>query len=80
MSLQPVAEDVAEPHERREADAPQLKMIDELLQIDRPVDLFRRVNLDVTVLADRKVPLSPAGNFIHFGGVDRSPRITDVVS
>ncbi len=78
--LQAMPQDVSKPHERRQADASQLQVIDQLLQVDRPVGLLCRVNLDVTVLADRKVPLPPAGNFIHFGGVDRGPRITDVVS
>ncbi len=50
--LQPVLEDVAESHERRQADAAQLQMVDQLLQIDRAVRLFRRVDFDVTVFAD----------------------------
>ncbi len=78
--LQAMPQDVPKPHERRQADAPELQVIDQLLQVDRALRLLRRVNLDVTVLAYRKVPLPPAGNLIHFGGVDRRPRITDVVS
>ena len=78
--LQAVPQDVAEPHERRQADAAQLQVIDELLQIDRPIGLFRRMDLDVSVLADRKIPLSPAGDLIDLGGVNGGPGVTDVVS
>ena len=72
-------QDVSKPYQRRQVDAPQLQMIDQLLQVDRAVNLFRRVDLDVSVLANRKVALPPAGNLVHLGGIDRGPGFPDVV-
>jgi len=34
-------------------------VIDELLQIDRPLRVLGGVDADVTVRADRKIPLTP---------------------
>ena len=77
--LQPVLQDVAEANQRRQADAAKLEMIDQLLQIDRPARLLRRMDLDVAVLADGEVSLPPAGDLVHLSGIDGGPGFSDVV-
>ena len=77
--LQPVLQDVAEPNQRRKADAAKLEVIDQLLQIDRPVGFLRRMDFDVSVVANGEVSLPPAGNLVHLGGIDRGPGFPDVV-
>ena len=77
--LQPMLKDVAKPNQRRKADPTKLEMIDQLLQIDRPVRFFRGMDFDVTVVANGEVSLPPAGNLVHLGGIDRGPGFPDVV-
>src|ERR1700691_2913767 len=72
-------QDAAEPNQRRQADAAQLQVIDQLLEIDRPVGVFRRVNLDLSVVADREVALAPAGDFVQLGRVGSRPALTYIV-
>ena len=77
--LEPMLQDVAEADERRQADAAQLQVIDQLLEIDRPARLLGRVDLDLTVLTDGEVALAPAGDLVELGGVDVGPGLAHVV-
>ena len=47
------------------ADPAQLQVIDELLEVDRAVGLLGRVDLDLTVGANREVALAPAFHFVQ---------------
>ena len=64
-----VAEDVAEPDEHRQPDAAQQQVIGQLLQIDRPRRILRRMHEHVPGRRDREVALAPAVHLVEIGGV-----------
>ena len=72
---EPLPEDVAEADEDRQADAAQLQVIDQLLQVDPALGILRRVDADVAVRADGEVALAPALDLVELGGVGDRPRI-----
>ena len=49
---EPLAKNVPEANQNRQADAAQLQMIDKLLEIDRPFGIFGDVNAEMTVGTD----------------------------
>ena len=60
--LEPVPQDVAEPDEDRAGRCRAGRRFSvRLLQVDEPVGLLRRVDVDVATLADREVALRPSG-------------------
>ena len=60
----------------RQIDAAQLQAVDQLLQIDRAGRVLGRMHEDVAVIRDREVALSPAGDFVQFGGVVDGENLT----
>jgi hypothetical protein len=77
--LEAMPEDVAEANERREVDAAQLKVIDELLQVDGASRLLGRMDSNLAVLTNREISLAPAVDLVQLGGVDVGPYIAHVV-
>ncbi len=73
--LQAMLQDVAKAHQRRQVDAAQLQMVDQLLQVDRSGRILGGVNLDVSVFADGEVALAPALDLVQFGGVRNRPGV-----
>ena len=71
--LQPVLQDVPKPDERRQTDAAELQIVDQLFEIDRAAGVLGRVNPDLSVLADREVSVAPSGNFVQLGGIVDGP-------
>ena len=72
---EPLPEDVAEPDEDRQPDAPELQVIDELLQVDRTLGILGRVHADVAVRADGEVAFPPAIDLVELRRVRHRPRI-----
>ena len=72
---EPLPEDVAKPDQDRQADAAQLQVIDELLQVDRALGILGGVDADVAVRADGEVALAPALDFVELRRVGHGPRI-----
>ena len=58
---EPLAEDVAEADENRQADAAQLEVIDQLLQVDPALGILGGVDADVPVRSDGEVASCPSG-------------------
>ena len=77
--LETMLQDVAKADERRKADAAQLQVIDQLLEVDRAARVLRGMDPNVAVLADREIPLTPSANLVHFGSIDGRPGLADVV-
>ena len=59
--------------QRRQADAAELQVVDQLLEVDRAAGVLGRMNLDLSVLADREVALPPSGDFVQLGGIADGP-------
>ena len=76
---QPMLEHVAKADQRRQGDAAHLQLIDELFEINRPAGLLRRMDVNVAVLADRKVSLAPSVNLVQLGCIRGRPRFSDFV-
>ena len=72
---EPLPQDVAEPDENRQADAAELQVIDELLQVDRALGVVRRVDADVAVRTDGEVALAPAVDLVELARVRDGPGI-----
>ena len=70
-----LAKNVAEPDQDRQADAAELQVIDQLLEVNRAIRFFGGVNLDLAVRADGKVALAPTLDLVEFTGVRHCPRI-----
>ena len=75
MSREPLPQDVAEADQDRQADAAQLQVIDELLQIDRRSGSFVACTRTWPFGADGEVALAPAFDFVELGGVGDGPGI-----
>jgi hypothetical protein len=75
--LQTVRENVAKANQRRQTDAPEFQVADELLEIDGAERILRRMDLDLAVVTDREVPLAPFLDFIELGGIGHRPGIAD---
>ncbi len=71
----PLPQDVAKPDEDRKADPAQLQVIDELLQIDRPLGIARRVDAQMPARRDRKIALPPAVDLVQLGRIADRPGI-----
>ena len=69
MSPTPVAQDVAEPEEHREPDPAQQQVVGQLLQIDGPGRILRRMHEHVPGRRDREVAFTPAVHLVEIGGV-----------
>ena len=54
-------------------EAAQLQAIDELLQIDAAARILGGMDLQVALLADREVALSPARHVVQLGGFGGRP-------
>ena len=72
---EPLAQDVAEPDQDRQADAAKLQVIDQLLEIDRALGVLCRVNAEVTVRSDREIAFPPPLDLVQFRCVVHCPRI-----
>ena len=72
---QPLLQDVAEPDQDRQADAAQLQVIDELLEVDRAIGVLGGVDANVAVRTDGEVVLAPAFDLVELGGVGDRPGI-----
>ena len=70
---QPVLEDLREAEQDRQIDAPHLKTVDELLEIDALRRILIRVDEQVTVWAHREITVAPACDLIEIGGVRGAP-------
>ena len=78
--LQAVPQDIAEPHERRQADAAQLQVIDSCFRsIDRSGSFVGWI-LTCPFSPIEKYPCPQRAISYSLGGVDRGPGVTDVVS
>ena len=75
--LQAVREDVAKANQRRQTDAPEFQVADELFEIDGALRILRRVDLDLAVVTDGEVTLAPFFDFIELGGIGHRPGIAD---
>ena len=64
-----VAEDVGEAQQDRQLDAAGLELIDQLLEVDRLVGAFVRVDGDVARLVDAEIAFAPVANAVGFDGV-----------
>ncbi len=64
-----VAQDVAEPEEHREPDPAQQQVVGQLLQIDGPGRILRRMHEHVPGRRDREVAFTPAVHLVEIGGV-----------
>jgi hypothetical protein len=62
----PVPENVGESNQNGQADAPQLEVIDQLLDVDGPAGLLGDVGQDVPIGAHGEVALPPASNIVKF--------------
>ena len=72
---QPVLQDLAEPQQDREVDAPQLQAVHQRLEVDALGRVFVGMHEQVPVGADGKIPVAPAGYLVELGGVRRTPMI-----
>jgi len=72
---EPLTKDVAEADQNRQPDATQLQVIDQLLEIDCPLRIFRGVHAYVPIGPDRKVALAPAIDLVEFRRVRDGPGI-----
>ncbi len=70
---EPVAQDVAEANQDRQADAAQLQVIDELFEVDGPTRLLGRMREHMPVGSDGKITLTPAVHLIQLGGIGDGP-------
>ena len=64
-----VTKDVLEPDQHRQTDAAQLQVIGQLLEVDGPLRVLRRMDQDVARRGDREVALPPALDLVEFAGV-----------
>ena len=62
---EPLLEDVAEPDQDRQADAAQLQVVDQLLQVDGLAGVLGGVHPDVAVRRDGEVVLAPAFDLVE---------------
>src|SRR5260370_38549677 len=66
-------EDLSEAHEDGRSDAAQHQRIEQFLQVDAPVWLFGRVNAQMSVIGDRKIPFPPTCHIIELSRVGGCP-------
>ena len=64
-----VPEDVAEPDENGQLDPAKQEVVGQLLQVDGPCRVLRRMDQDVPRLGDRKVTLPPPLDLVQLGRV-----------
>jgi hypothetical protein len=72
---QPLAKDVPEADQDRQADSAKLQLIHQFLQVDRLFGVLRDVHLHVPVGAHREVALTPALDLVQIGGIRHGPRV-----
>ena len=70
---EPVLEDVGEAEQDRHGQAAQLQAIDQPLEIDAAVRFLGGMDLQVALLVDREVALSPARHVVQLGGFGGRP-------
>jgi len=78
-AYKPMLEHVAKADERRQGNTAHLQLVDQLFEVNRPAGLLRRMDVNVPVLADRKVPLAPSADLVQLGCIRRLPRFSDFV-
>jgi hypothetical protein len=72
---QAVLQNFPETDQDRQRDAPELKIVDQFLQVDGAAGILLRVDQQVAVFADREVPLAPAGYVVEFCRLRGGPSI-----
>jgi hypothetical protein len=77
--LKPIREDVVKPDKRRETDASALQIVDQLFEVDRPAGVLGRMDLDLSVPANRKVALSPSRDFVQLRCIRSSPGLAHIM-
>lgn len=68
-------EDFAKADQDRQCDSPQLKVVDEFLEVDATRGIFVGVDPDVTVGAYGKVALAPTGDVVKLGRFSGGPAV-----
>ena len=70
---QSIANNAVESQQHGKIKSTHLQAFDQFLQVNRMCRIAIRMHLHVAVLADGKIAVAPARDFIHFGGVNRTP-------
>jgi hypothetical protein len=71
----PLFDDLAEAHQHGQINAAQDELIHQLLQVNGPAGLFRRMNGEVAFLVDREKAFAPTRDVVEFGGVAYRPAV-----